>query len=220
MSRTRFAFSIAVVSLLVATPAMGQLVNFPVLGLSPGEAGADPAISVGAGWGRGLNDASGKLNLFGAGGQVAMEAVSFGVSGGYISNASGPDTDGKTTFAGSVAYHLPIASSVNVSLQTGLGYISLAETILNFPVGVVISGSTEAGSATVNPWVMPRVQFTRVGGTASSTATDIGGSAGVSVVTQGGFGFGAAADLLVVDDGAGGSNSVFLVGVYVLYALP
>lgn len=203
MSRTRFAFSIAVVALLVATPATGQLTNFPVLALSPG----DGVTSIGAGWGRGLNDDSGKMNAFGVGVRRSMETVSFSVAGGYVLDATGADTDGKTTFAGAIAYHLPIDSSVNVSLQTGIGYISLTETVLNFPVGIAISGNTEAGSMMVSPWIMPRVHFTRVGGTNSATATDYGGSAGIRFASEGGFGFGIAADVLMVDDGAGGTNS-------------
>ena len=228
MNKTRFVFSIAVAALLVATPAMGQLQNFPDLALPAGEAGADAAISFGAGWGRGLNDASGKLNLIGAGGAVAMETVSFGVSGGYISNASGDDTDGEVALAGNIAYHLPVDASVNLSIQTGIGwtqfdFITASVTRLNIPVGVVVSGSTEAGSATVNLWGMPRVQFSRFSGDAlaeSSTDTDFGGSAGVEVVMESGFGIGVAGDLLVEDDGAGGSSSALGFGAYVFYALP
>jgi hypothetical protein len=214
MSRTRFAFSIAVVALLVASPATGQLVNFPVLALSP----ADGVTSIGGGWGRGLNADSGELNAFGVGVRRSMEKVSFSIAGGYVLDARGAD-DGKTTFSGALAYHLPLESSVNLSIQTGIGYISLAETELNFPVGLAITGSTEAGSMMVTPWIMPRVHFTRVGGTNSATATDFGASGGIGFATEGGFGFGVAADLLLVDDGAGGSNSAFRISVGVNYAL-
>ncbi len=213
MSRIRFAFSIGVVALLVASPATGQLVNFPVLALSPG----DGVTSIGGGWGRGLNDDSGKLNAFGVGVRRSMEEVSFSVAGGYILDATGPDTDGEVTFSGALAYHLPIESSVNVSLQTGIGYISiLDETATNFPLGVAITGSSEAGSMMVTPWIMPRVHFQRFGG---STDTDFGASGGVGFASEGGFGFGAAVDFLSVVDGAGGSNSVLGFSVGVNYRL-
>ena len=42
---------------------MGQLNNSPVLALPAGD--ADGATSIGAGWGRGLNDQSGKLAMQG-----------------------------------------------------------------------------------------------------------------------------------------------------------
>ena len=204
MSRTRFAFSIAVVALLVATPATGQLVNFPVLAMGPG----DGVTAVGAGYGRGLNDQSGKLDAFGVGVSRSMEMVSFGVAAGYVfSGITGVDNE--VALSGRVAYHLPVGADgpVSLSLQTGIGWFNPGASILNVPVGVAISGSTEAGSMTVRPWIMPRVQFTRTGGTASSTATDFGGSGGVSFTTEGGIGFGVALDLLLVDDGSGSNES-------------
>ena len=148
-----------------------------------------------------------------------METVSFSVAGGYALDATGADTDGKTTFAGAIAYHLPIDSSVNVSLQTGIGYIKLAETEMSFPLGLAISGSSEAGSMMVRPWIMPRVQFTRTGGTNSATATDFGASGGIGFASEGGVGFGLAIDLLLVDDGSGGSNSVMGFSAGLSYTL-
>ena len=225
MNKTRFVFSIAVAALLVATPAMGQLINFPDLALPAGESNDDPAISVGAGWGRGLSDASGKESSFGAGAALAMELLSFGVSGGYITG----DTD-ELTLAGNVAYHLPIDAPVGLSLQTGLGWIktdilTLNLTTLAIPIGIAVQGSTEAGSATVNIWGMPRFQLTRFSGSAlglaeSSTDKDFGGSAGVNVVLESGWGIGVAGDILVVDDLAGGNESLFTIGGYVFYNLP
>ena len=222
MKEHKFAFSVTcIAALLVATPAMGQLINFPVLALPAGD--ADGVTSVGAGYARGLNDDSGKQSAFGAGVARAMERVSFGVAGGYVAT----DTD-ELTLAGRVAVHLlnDEDQPVTVSVQTGLGWMSLdvgteSLTLLNIPVGVALSGSTSAGSATVRPWVMPRVQFTRasLGGT-SNTNTDFGGSAGVGIVTEGGFGFGVSGDILIVDDGLGGNNSEFLFGAGVFYRLP
>jgi len=219
MSKTRFVFSIAVVALMVATPATGQIFNSPVLALPAGD--ADGATSIGAGWGRGLNDQSGKLNSFGAGVVRAMEKVSFGVFGAYAIDAGGADAS-EATFGGSVAYHVmnDDDSPATVSIQGGIGYIKFAETVLNFPIGVAISGSTEAGSMMVRPWVMPRVQFTRVGGTNSSTDTDFGASAGVGVFSEGGVGLSLSFDWLLVDDGTGSNTSNLGLGVVLVYQLP
>ena len=227
MSRTRVVFSIAVVALLVATPAMGQLANFPVLALGAG----DGVIAVGGGYGRGLNNDSGKLNSIGVGVSRSMEMVSFGVSGGLVLSDTGAGLpSSEVTLAGRVAYHLPIGddSPVNVSVQGGIGWEKPGDspadvTLLFFPVGVSLSGTTTAGSLEVRPWVMPRVQFTRFGEfgiISSNTQTDFGASAGVGATTESGFGFGVSGDLLIVDDGAGGNNSVFLVAAGVFYRLP
>ena len=111
-------------------------------------------------------------------------------------------------------------SPATVSIQGGIGYIKFAETVLNFPIGVAISGSTEAGSMMVRPWVMPRVQFTRTGGTNSSTNTDFGASAGVGVFSEGGVGLSLSFDWLLVDDGTGSNTSNLGLGVVLVYQLP
>jgi hypothetical protein len=151
-----------------------------------------------------------------------MEKVSFQISGGYV--MSGLD---EVTLAGTIAYHLinDSDSPASVSIQTGIGWINLASSALIVPVGVAIQGSTEAGSMMVRPWVMPRVQFTRVGAVgagSSSTETDFGASAGVAFVSEGGFGFGVALDFLIEQDDlvAADNASSIGFGVYVAYVLP
>ena len=222
MSKTKFVFSIAVVALMVATPAMGQIFNSPVLALPAGD--ADGATSIGAGWGRGLNDQSGKLNSFGAGVVRAMEMVSFGVFGAYIIDAGGADAS-EATFGGSVAYNVPMDGSVDVGIQGGIGWASFDgtpdnATFLNFPIGVSISGSTEAGNMMVRPWVMPRVNFARVSsGGASNTETDFGASGGVGIFSEGGIGLSLSFDWLLVDDGTGSNTSNLLFGAVLVYQL-
>ena len=224
MIKTRFVFYIAAVALLAATPATGQLTNTPVLALASGD--ADGVNSLGAGYALGLNDQSRKLDTFGAGFARGMEKVSFGVYGAYVlSDVTGIDDE--VSLAGSVAYHVPMAddSPASVSIQTSIGWINATSSVLNFPVGVAIQGSTQAGSVVVRPWVMTRVQWTRVsevGTTPSSTATDFGASGGVGFVSQGGFGFGVAADLLIEEDMTIATDNASRLGflVYVTYTLP
>ena len=92
MNKARFVFYIAAAALLVATPATGQLTNTPILALAQGD--ADGVNSVGAGYARGLNDQSGKLDTFGAGFARGMEKVSFGVYGAYVlSGITGIDNE-------------------------------------------------------------------------------------------------------------------------------
>lgn len=199
MTQHKFAsfFACLAAALMIATPATGQLVNFPVLALAPG--GADGVTAVIAGFGRGLNDNSRKQTSFGAGIVRGMERVSFGVSGAYVAS----DTE-EMTLGGRIAVHVlnDSDSPVSVSLQTGLGWMSFGAdaSLLNIPIGVAIQGN---GDGNVTPWVMPRLQMTRVSiASLSATETDIGVSAGVNVSSEGGFGFGVSVDWINVEGGS------------------
>ncbi len=201
MNQHKFVFSFGwIVALLVASPAMGQLANFPVLLLAPGSAYG--TTSIGAAFGRGVKNNSLEESVFAARIERGLETVSFGATAGYI--ASDPY---KLTVAGSIAVHLLSASSpVQVSLQTGLGWIrqdilTLNLTTLHIPIGVAIQGT---GFGSVRPWVMPRVSFFQSSGeavAASSTATELGGSAGISYVSVVGVALNLSFDYLFVDVG-------------------
>ena len=199
MSKTGFVFSIAVAALLVATPAMGQLTNYPVTVLPAGD--ADGATSIGAGWGRGLNEDSGKLNAFGAAITRAAETVSYQLAGAYVNSSD-------IALKGTLAYN---ALAENIGIQGGIEWKSPdAGTQLNLPIGISISG----GSESVSYSVMPRVQFTRTSASsATTTDTDFGASAGIGFVTEGGVG------LALSGDWVSGTSSI-LVGAAVYYNLP
>ena len=199
MSKTKSVFSIAVLALLVATPAMGQLLNYPIGALRAGD--ADGATSIGAGWGRGLNEDSGKLNAFGAGVTRAMETVSFSVAGVYVNSSD-------IALKGTLAYN---ALAENIGIQGGIEWKSPdAGTQMNFPIGISFSGASESVSYSV----MPRVQFTRTtASSATTTDTDYGVSAGIGFATEGGVGLGLSGDWV------SGTSSI-LVGAAVYYQLP
>ena len=198
MSKTKSAFSIAVVALLVATPAMGQLTNYPIGALRAGD--ADGATSIGAGWGRGLNEDSGKLNAFGVGITRAAETVSYQFAGVYVNSSD-------IALRGTLAYN---ALAENIGIQGGIEWKSPdAGTQMNFPIGISFSG----GSESVSYSVMPRVQFTRTSGTTTTTDTNFGASAGIGFVTEGGVGLGLSGDWV------SGTSSI-LVGAAVYYQLP
>ena len=225
MSKTKFVLSIAVAALLVATPAVGQLANFPILALPAGD--ADGATSIGAGWGRGLSESSGKLDAIAVGVARAMETVSFGILGSYVIDAAGADGS-SIALGGQVAYNVPLETSVDVGIQGGIEWRSDNGTVtaedvtrLNFPLGISFAGRTQAGSLDIRPWIMPRVQFTRASsGGLSSTDTDFGTSAGVSGATEGGFGLGLSVDWAYVGEATGNNaTSQWLFGLAVFYAL-
>ena len=198
MSKTKSVFSIAVVALLVATPAMGQLLNYPIGALRAGD--ADGATSIGAGWGRGLNEDSGKLNAFGAAITRAAETVSYQLAGAYVNSSD-------IALKGTLAYN---ALSENIGIQGGIEWKSPdAGTQLNLPIGISFSGASESVSYSV----MPRVQFTRTSGTTTTTETDFGASAGIGFMTEGGVG------LALSGDWVSGTSSI-LVGAAVYYQLP
>ena len=199
MRKTGFVLSIAVAALLVATPAMGQLTNYPVTVLPAGD--ADGATSIGAGWGRGLNEDSGKLNAFGAAVTRAAETVSYSVAGAYVNSSD-------IALRGTLAYN---ALAENIGIQGGIEWKSPdAGTQMNFPIGISFSG----GSESVTYSVMPRVQFTRTSASsATTTDTDFGASAGIGFVTEGGVG------LALSGDWVSGTSSI-LVGAAVYYQLP
>jgi len=225
MNKTRFVFSIAVVALLVATPAMGQLLNYPYTALAPSN--ADGMTSIGVGWGRGLSDSSQKLNAFGAGVTRATEMVSFGFAGAYVDEVGGPDVS-EIALRGSVAYNVPMDGSVDVGIQGGIEWMSVEGTPLNttfwnFPLGVSIQGGTTAGSLEIPLWVMPRVQFLRssMEGQSSDTNTDFGAAAGVGLVAENGLGLSLSIDWLYTDDGTGtdSNTSRWLFGAAIIYQL-
>ena len=198
MRKTRFVYSIAVTELLVATPAMGQLLNYPITALPAGD--ADGATSIGAGWGRGLNEDSGKLNAFGAAITRAAETVSYQLAGAYVNSSD-------IGLRGTLAYN---ALAENIGIQGGIEWKSPdAGTQLNLPIGISFSG----GSESVTYSVMPRVQFTRTSGTTTTTETDFGASAGIGFMTEGGVG------LALSGDWVSGTSSI-LVGAAVYYQLP
>ena len=167
MNQHKFTFSLAwIAALLVATPAMGQLLNHPVMALPAGP--AEGSTFVGAEYGRGLNGDSGKLNSVAGGIGSARERVSFMGMGGYVVNNADFDTD-EVTLAVSVAVHLLSASDmpVQVSLQGGAGWVSQdfgtnsPQRILNFPIGIAISTVPSDSGPSVRAWVMPRLNIVR-----------------------------------------------------------
>ena len=133
MNQHKLVFSFAsIVALLVATPALGQLTNFPVLSLAPGSGYG--TTSLGTAFGSGVKNNSIERSVFVARIERGLETVSFGADVGYIAG----DTD-NLTLAGSVAAHLLSDSPVQVSFQTGLGWIrqdilTLNLTTLHIPV--------------------------------------------------------------------------------------
>ena len=198
-------------AMLAAVPVQAQLTNFPVYAAPSG----GPATYLGLTYGRGMNDASGKLDAYGA--FVGRSGV-----GGRASIFAGLgmldiDPESEWTFGGGVGVDvLPAGGSAQVSIQGGVGYFSPGTaTLLTFPIGVALKGNIEGPTATVAPWVMPRLHISRVSNGTSATETDFGVSGGFAVTLPSGFGIHTALDLTAVDP-----SNVWLLGVGLHYMMP
>ena len=222
MNKRVFALSSTwIAALLVATPALGQLLEFPVYSLPAGD--ADGATFAGVTFARGINDNSGKQNAFGGGIGRAMERVSFIGLVGYVAS----ETE-EVTLGANVALNLPMPtdSPIQLSVQGGVGWASIDgipdnTTWLSVPVGLVLQTPPSDAATQVRPWVMPRYNFRRAstGGT-SLTDRNFGASAGVSVNTEAGIGFHVAFDLQREDPlDTGISSSAFVFGAGVHYRI-
>ena len=144
MRRPKFSFSMAcIAALVIATPATGQLVEFPVPGLPSVD--SDPSTTFAVQTVHGLNIDSGQNGGWGAWVIRSMQRVSFSVAGGYVSSDVG-----EATFGGQAAFHLAGDARGQVSVQGGAGYMALSDdipleplpngdqTIWSFPIGLTV----------------------------------------------------------------------------------
>jgi hypothetical protein len=200
----RFICGIAVVALamgLVADAASAQLTGNPVYAINPGV-----GVTLNADFGRGLNDDSGKDQVFAGRVVLGVPTVSFWVGGGlWDSRIEGEDKE--VTLAGGAAINLikaPILP-VALTLQVGAGTLSCGDecSTLNVVAGPALRVNVPTPGVGVEPWVMPRVQYMRA--TVLDVSADewgVGASAGLNISLPVGLGFHVAADVLSVGDPA------------------
>ena len=206
MNQHRFAFSFALIAaLLVAVPATGQLVGYPVFAIPSGD--GDASTTGALQWVRGLNSDSGENAGFAAYGVRSMERISFAVAVGRLIG----DIDA-FTFAGTAAYHLlRDGGDAQISVQAGVGYMAQSSigdvplpngdmTTMNFPIGVAFEARpSEFGRI----WLMPRLNLFRVSDDVTSkTRKQLGFSLGASISSEGGFGIHAGLDFVDLKDSA------------------
>ncbi len=202
------AFS-GVVALVVATPVAGQVPFLPDYALPSAE--GSPSTFVAATYGRGLNDASAKMNAFALTVGRTTDRVAFSGGAGRIESGLN-----EWALGGSVGVDLigREDTPVQLTLQGGVGWMSmdvLGETLttLRFPIGVALKGRPTGSSVRITPWVMPRINIARASiGGISGTSTDFGVSGGLGITAPGGFGIQLAADVLAV----GNNPFMFSVG--------
>jgi hypothetical protein len=200
--------------LLTATAVSveAQLAFFPVDALPSGSA----ATFFGATYGRGMNDASLKLDAYSAfiGRSGIGNRATLAAGVGMIDFPA----EGEWTYGAALGIDvLPAGGSAQLSVQTGLGYFSPVTdaSTMHIPVGLALKGMIEGPTADVAPWVMPRVSILRASvGDVSDTSTDFGVSGGVMVTLPNGFGVHTSVDVLAAD------ATQWLLGVGVHYSMP
>lgn len=197
--KRRFAGPLMALGLVffLAAPGSAQMWGFPDY-MVPQMRGA-PQSWVAGSYARGLNDASGELNAFGAAYGRTGESASFQLGFGVLSG----EGDSEATLGGAVGIPLSQGESFDVAVQGGLGWFSSGDfTFIRVPIGVSFSGgsTTESGAAVV-PWAMPRLNIARISFSGESdTETDLGISGGVNMTFPSGFGFHAALDILLAGE--------------------
>lgn len=183
---------------VTALPASAQLWFFPDYQV-PSVGPTGPATFIAGTYGRGLNEASGQADAIGGVVGRTGESVSF-LGGVGLVTGDGSD---ELTVGGAVGVDVAQGESATVSVQGGIGWMSVdffteTLTMLRFPIGVAIKGQVESPEAVIVPWVMPRVNISRISaGGNSETETDFGASAGVSFTFPSGFGVHTALDILL-----------------------
>jgi hypothetical protein len=216
VSRARLSAMVSVLGLLAA-PAAAQMIGSPVYFNQSGG-----VVTIDADYARGLNAASEKMNYFGGRATLGLSAVAITLGAGSAQPSAGSST---TSFGGDVALSIVRDSTIPVklALQGGAAYSSdflgSGAKGWHVPIGAVVTFNVKSPGASVEPWVAPRIDYTRAsvsgGGLSSSgSRTKFAASAGLNVGLPSGLGLHVAVDYLRISGG-----SPFMVGAGLHYAI-
>lgn len=201
----------------VATPAVAQQAG-NIVYVSPKHG---TGISIMGDYARGLNDASGKTNYFGARAIVGLPLITVSAGGGIVQNGESEFTVGGNASLNILsAPLLPVA----VAIHGGVGYLDAGgQTTLNFPIGVAIAVRPPSPGVSFEPWIAPRINIRRVSNGTSSTSSNFGVSGGINIGLPNGIGLHAAFDYVAVSSDIPGVSSSdvspLIVGVGLQYKI-
>ena len=201
--------------LVTAAPVEAQLWFFPDFALP--SAGDTPSNWVSGTWGRGLNEASGEADAFGASLGRATGRFSFMGAFGYATE----DSEGEFTLGGAAAFSLKSGNGINVAVQGGAGWIDFDEgtstlKAYRFPIGLSLKEEIQGERSKLTPWLMPRLDISHLTySEESETETNFGVSGGASWTWESGFGIHTALDALFVED-----DSLFKFGLGLHWVWP
>lgn len=214
----RYIGGIAVIALamgLVAESASAQLFGNPVYAVNP-----KVGVTLNADFGRGLNDDSGKDQIFAGRVALGVPMVSFWLGGGmWDSRIEGADK--QFSLAGGAGINLITAPllPVALSLQVGAGTMSCGTdcSILTGVAGPALKINVPTPGIGIEPWIMPRLEVQRASVLSTSdTEVGFGASGGLNINLPVGLGLHAAVDLLTIGDP---SRSPLTGGVGIHYTI-
>jgi len=222
----RFIGGIAVVALatgLVVEAASAQLAGNPVSAINPGV-----GVTLNGEFGRGVNDDSNKGNFYGGRIVLGVPMLSFWVGGGLYDTGL-PNADSEVTLGGGAAFNLVKAPllPVALTLQVGGGTVGCGTDCsnLNFVAGPALRINLPTPGIGIEPWVMPRVQLSRLSaGNETVTQTGIGASAGLNINLPMGLGIHGTVDFANLPEQTSGILTVlestpFTAGIGIHYKI-
>lgn len=181
-------------------PAAAQLPGNPVY--APGGAGG---LTLAADFGKGLNDASGKTNFIGGRAELGLPLIRVAAGAGIYDPRGGADKE--IALAGSAALQVFGGPLIPVSVRVfaGAGYWKTSGsgvsggdvTNIAVPLGLAFAVNVPTPGLNIDPWVMPRVQLTRMSNGTSDTDLNVGASAGITFGLPIGLGGHVALDYIL-----------------------
>ena len=200
----------ALTATVFATSASAQLFGVPT-SISPHQG---KAISIGAFYGKGLNDDSGKTDAFGGGAMFGFGGLAVGV--GVATVSSDLVAGSEIAYGGLLQFSIGYNKSVAITPFVGYGRMD-NNLKLNVPLGVAIGFQPEGSSFEV--WTAPRATIATIDLDGAESQTGYGISGGIRYTLAMGVGFGATFDFLNIDyTGGGQKNSIMQAGLGVGYS--
>lgn len=224
MKRIFGVFAIAALAMVLVTEAASaQLAGNPVYAINPGI-----GVTLNGDFGRGVNDDSGEGNFYGGRVVLGVPMLSFWVGGGMYDSGV-PNADSEVTLGGGAAFNLikaPILP-VALTLQVGGGTVGCGTDCseLNLVAGPALRINVPTPGIGIEPWIMPRLQLSRVSaGETDITQTGFGASGGVNINLPMGLGIHAAADFASLPESTSGLVTIlesqpFTAGIGVHYKI-
>lgn len=224
MKRTLGLVAVAALAAsVIASPAMAQLVNFPVHASPNARFAEGNSVGIYGGYGRGLNDDSGKLDSFGGAAVVGFNRFAIKAGAASVKDGGGPG-DSKITFGGQVEVGIFKPAESPIAISGFAGYGLMSDVIkMRVPFGLAIGVAPPmSGGTTVEIWGAARGELSQLDELVlpgSSSQFGFGASGGVSVSLEMGVSLGVAIDWLSIDlADTGSSTSGLLFGGFVGYS--
>lgn len=201
-------FALAAIGVIVPNSLSGQMWFFPDQIAFGVERGSDTYLA--PSYGRRFGQEGSRTNSLGL--SVAHTRRAFSLSGSIGRLNAG----GETLLGAQVGLTAARTSSVELTIQGGIGWIDFAGdtisassgtrvlgdiTSLRFPVGLALRKAPRGGESLFIPWVMPLIDFRRTSqDSQSATSTAAGMAAGAWLGSEQGVGLHVAVEAIARDE--------------------